>query len=304
MHLSRTWRASALIITFAVAAATAGLAFGQAPASPSGNFGGGAIGLPVNEKTVAKDMLLSLRAKGGKVSADGQLYASCGLGTISGATKLAADGSFRLRGHVTRKPLVGVRNTTTFVVKGTLTAEGATGTASMKLKVRSKGHKTRSCSSKTVSWTVRRPIDTGAVAATPPSEGTLYGLTSQSGSRTRRSIVLHVDSAGRRIDRSLFSYRTKCVRGHIVVSEDVNISPEFDVAADGSFREVERFKTTFADVIVRTTVVLRGQFDSAGAATGKLAVTERYASRRTGKRVDVCKTGTRSWSALAAADAD
>jgi hypothetical protein len=77
----------------------------------------------------------------------------------------------------------------------------------------------------------------------------------------------------------------------------VNFSPEFDVAADGSFREVERFNATFEDVKVSTTVVLRGQFDAAGNAAGKLSVTERYRSRRSGKRVDVCSTGTRSWSA-------
>jgi hypothetical protein len=190
-----------------------------------------------------------------------------------------------------------VRNTTTFVVRGKLTADGGEGTASMKLKVRAKGHATRSCTSKTVSWTVRRPIDAGAVAATPPAEGTVYGLTSQDGSRAKRAIVLHVASAGRRIDRALFGYRTTCARGRIVVAEDVDITPEFDVAADGSFREVERFSTKFADVVVKTTVVLRGQFDSAGGAAGKLAVTERYASRKSGKSVDVCKTGTRTWSA-------
>ena len=48
---------------------------------------------------------------------------------------------------------------------------------------------------------------------------------------------------------------------------------------------------------MRTTVVLRGQFDAAGGATGKLSVTERYASRKSGKSVDVCKTGTRTWAA-------
>ena len=101
----------------------------------------------------------------------------------------------------------------------------------------------------------------------------------------------------RRIDRALFGYRTTCTRGRIVVSEDVNITPEFDVAADGSFREVERFSSKFADVLVRTTVVLNGQFDTAGGASGKLSVTERYRSRKSGKSVDVCKTGTRTWSA-------
>src|SRR4051812_5527684 len=129
MNLSRARRASVFILACAGAAATAGIAFGQAPAAPSGNFGGGAIGLPVSQKTVAKDMLLSVRASGAKVAVDGQLYASCGLATISGEAPLAADGTFTLRGDVTRKPLVGVRNTTTFVVRGTLTADGGEGTA-------------------------------------------------------------------------------------------------------------------------------------------------------------------------------
>ncbi|MDQ3722890.1 MAG: hypothetical protein M3376_07465, partial [Actinomycetota bacterium] len=130
-----------------------------------------------------------------------------------------------------------------------------------------------------------------------PPEATLYGLTSQGAPRAKQALVLHAATGGRRIERATFGYRANCDRGRIVESDDVNISPEFDVAADGSFREVERFKTTFTDVIVRTTVVLRGQFDAAGGATGKLAVTERYASRKSGKRVDTCTTGTRSWSA-------
>ena len=297
MNLSRARRAGAFTIACAATAATAAIAFGEVPAAPSGNFGGGAIGLPVSEKTVAKDMLLSVRAAGGKVAVDGQLYASCGLATISGDAPLAADGSFTLRGDVRRRPLVGVRNTTTFVVRGKLTADGGEGTARGTLRVTAKGRKARSCESRTVSWTVRRPIDTGAVAATAPADGTIYGLTSQDGARAKRAIALHVASGGRRIDRALFGYRTTCARGRIVVAEDVNITPEFDVAADGSFREVERFSSKFADVLVRTTVVLNGQFDSAGGASGKLTVTERYRSRRSGKSVDVCKTGTRTWSA-------
>ncbi len=297
MTESRFRRALALAIAFVIAAATAGVAFGQAAGPPTGNFGGGAIAVPVQETSVARDMLLSIRARsGGRIGVDGQLYASCGLGTISGDGKLAADGSFTLRGDVTRRPLVGARNTSTFVVRGTLTAEGGEGTASVRLRVRTKGRATRSCESRTVTWTVRRPGD-AAAAAPGPAEGTLFGLTAQSAARARQAIVLHAASGGRRIERATFGYRTKCDRGRIVESDDVNISPEFDVAADGSFREVERFKTTFADVIVRTTVVLRGQFDAAGHAAGKLSVTERYASRRSGKRVDVCATGTRAWSA-------
>jgi len=296
MTESRFRRPLALLIAFVIAAATAGVAFGES-AAPKGNFGGGAIAVPVKESTVARDMVLSVRAgSGGRLGVDGQIYASCGLATISGDGKVAADGSFTLRGDVTRRPLVGTSHTSTFVVRGKLTPDGGEGTASVKLRVRTKGRATRNCTSRTVTWTVRRPGDAGA-AAPGPAEGTLYGLTSQSAARVKQAIVLRAASGGRRIERAMFGYRTKCDRGRIVESDDVNISPEFDVAADGSFREVERFKATFADVIVRTTVVLRGQFDAAGNAAGKLAVTERYASRRSGKRVDVCTTGTRSWSA-------
>lgn len=296
MSESRFRRAPAFAIAFVVAAATAGVAFGQT-AGPSGNFGGGAIALPVKETTVAKDMLLSIRARsGGRLGVHGQIYARCGLGTISGTAKLAGNGRFTLRGSVNRRPLIGTRNRSTFVVRGTLTPEGGQGTAQVKLRVRTKGRATRSCSSRTVNWTVRRPHGAGA-AAPAPAEGTLYGLTSQTVAQARHAIVLHAASGGRRIERASFGYWAKCARGWIIESHDVNISPEFDLAADGSFRAVERLRATFADVIVRTTVVLRGQFDAAGNAAGKLAVTERYANRRNGKRVDVCKTGTRSWSA-------
>jgi len=297
MTESRLRRSLALFVAFVIVAATAGVAFGDAAPAPAGNLGGGAIAVPVSESTVAKDMLLSIRTgTEGRIGVEGQIYASCGLGTISGDAKVGSDGRFTLRGAVTRRPLVGTSHRSTFVVRGSLLDDGGTGTASVKLRVRTKGRATRNCTSRTVTWTVRRPVD--AVAAAPgPAEATLYGLTSQKAARARQAIVLHAASAGRRIERATFGYRATCERGRIVESDDVNISPEFDVAADGSFRAVERFKATFADVIVRTTVVLRGQFDTAGNAAGRLSVTERYASRRSGKRVDVCATGTRSWSA-------
>jgi hypothetical protein len=289
-----------LAITVALVAVTAmsAVARAQTSAAPTGNFGGGTLAVPVSEKTVAKDMLLSIRSvAGGRIGVDGQMFAGCGIGTITGDAKLAADGSFALTGKVTRKPLVSVRQTTSFTVKGTLTADGGQGTASMKLSVSAKGHKARSCSSHTVSWTVRRPVATGAAPAAAPTDNLLYGLTSQSGPRAKRAIVLHTASGGRRIDRLTFGFRSTCSQKRIIAADDVDISPEFDVAADGSFREVERFKVTYSDVVANTTVVVRGQFDEAGGAAGKLAVTERYTSRKSGKRVDECVTGTRSWSA-------
>ena len=296
MSHPRFRRALALAIAFAAAAATAGVAFGQA-AAPSGNYGGGAIALPVKETTVAKDMLLSIRAgSDGRIGVDGQMNARCGLGTISGDGRLGSGGRFTLRGDITRRPLVGTRITSSYVVTGTLTPDGGEGTANVKLRVRVKGRATRSCTSRTVSWKVRAPASAGSPAAAPAA-ATLYGTTSQNAPRAKQAIVLHAASGGRRIERAGFGYRAKCDRGRIVESDDVNFSPEFDVAADGSFRLVERFSATFKDVKRATTVVLRGQFDAAGGAAGKLSVTERYRSRKSGKRVDVCTTGTRSWSA-------
>lgn len=291
----------AIAIGLAAAAGSAGVALAQAPATTTGDFGGGAIAVPVNENSVARDMLLSIRAvASGRIGVDGQMYTSCGHATIKGKTSLAADGSFTLRGTATRKPVVGVTERTTFTVTGTLTADGGTGTAQASVRAKAGKRAARSCNSRTVSWTVRRPGEAAAPAPAPaPAEATLFGLTAQSGTNARKAVVLHVTKAGRAIDRFVLAFRARCEERRIVVTNDVNYSPEFAVAADGSFRFAERFRVNFADVAQRTTIVVRGQFDQAGAVAGRVAVTQRYTNRRNGKRVDVCKTGTLAWSARA-----
>jgi len=288
----------ALAVAFILAAATAGIARAQIAPGTVGNFGGGALAVPVDESTVAKDMVLSIRTQsGGRLGVDGQLYTRCGLATIKGDAKLTAGGSFTSRGAAKTRPVAGVTETSTFVVKGRLTADGGTGTAHATLRVRVKGRATRTCTSRTVSWTVRRARGAAAAPAPAPAESLLYGLTSQSGPHANRPIVLHTTSGGRTIDRVVAGYRAKCDRGRVIVAAEVNYSPEFDVTPSGSFRNVDKFKVTFPDVVARTTVVLRGQFDQAAGAAGKLSVTEVFTSRRTGKRVDVCATGTLTWSA-------
>jgi hypothetical protein len=283
-----------------VAAGAAGVTAvsAQAPAGIAGDFGGGAIAVPVDESTVARDMLLSIRAVGsGRAGVDGQLYTRCGHATIRGRTTLRADGSFTLRGRATRRPVVGVTETTTFTVTGTLTADGGTGTARATVRAKARRRAARTCKSRTVRWTVRRLGAAPVVPAPAPAQGTLFGLTAQDGASAKRPIALHVTKAGRAIDRLVLAFRAGCDRGRIVVTDDINYSPEFDVAADGSFRSVERFRLSFADVTQRTTVVVNGQFDAAGAVAGKLSVTQRYTNRRNGRSVDVCKTGTQTWSA-------
>lgn len=295
---SRGVLAAALAAALVAGVTILGVALAQA-ATPAGNFGGGAIAVPVDEDTVARDMLLSLRAlPGGKIGVDGQLYTNCGPGAIRGNTTLAADGSFTLRGTATRRPVRGVTETTTFVVRGTLTADGGSGSARGRLKIDPRRGETRTCKSRDVSWTLRRGAETAAPPGPgPATDATLYGMTSQSASRARHAVVLHTGRAGRSIERFLFSFRPTCDRGRVRIFDEQNFSPEFDVAADGSFRHVEKFALSYSDVRVRTTVVVRGQFDQAGGAAGKLSVTERFSSRRTGKAVDVCRTGVRSWSA-------
>jgi hypothetical protein len=287
----------AIAIGFAATAATAGVALAQAPTRPSGNLGGGAIALPVDEDTVAKDMLLSIRAlANGRMGVDGHLYTSCGHATIKGKTSLAADGTFTLRGTATRKPVVGVTERTSFTVTGRLTGDGGTGTASATVRARAGKRPQRTCTSRTVRWTVRRS-GSPAAPAPAPADATLFGLSAQDGPNAKRPVVLHVTKGGRAIDRLVVAFRAPCDMRRLIVTDDVNYSPEFDVAADGSFRSVERFRLNFPDVIQRTTIVLRGQFDAAGAVAGRLAVTQRYTNRRNGRRVGVCRTATQSWSA-------
>ena len=289
---------SVLLTAFVAAAAIGAAAHAQTTGAPTGNFGGGAIAVPVDEDTVAGDMLLSIRARsGGRAGVDGQIFTGCGPGAIRGDAKLAADGSFTLRGKALRHPVAGVTETTTFVVRGTLTATGGSGTARGTLKIDPRRGETRTCRSRTVRWTVRRTAGSSAAPAAAPAGSTLHGLTSQKASRAQHAVVLYTAPSGRSIERLLFSFRGRCDKGRIRVYDEQNFSPEFDVAPDGSFRNVERFRIRFADVVVATTVVVRGQFDASGAAAGRLSVIERFSSRRTGKRVDVCRTGTRTWSA-------
>ncbi len=290
----------AIAIGLAAAAGSAGVALAQAtaPATTTGNFGGGAIAVPVDENSVARDMLLSIRAvASGRIGVDGQMYTNCGHATIKGKTSLAADGSFTLRGTATRKPVVGVTERTTFTITGTLTADGGTGTAKASVRAKAGRRAARTCNSRTVRWTVRRPVEAPAAPAPAPAEATLFGITAQSGTSAKKAVVLHVTKSGRAIDRFVLAFRAPCEGRRIVVTDDVNYSPEFAVAADGSFRFVERFRVNFSDVAQRTTIVVRGQFDQAGAVAGKVAVTQRYTNRRSGKRVDLCRTGTLAWSA-------
>jgi hypothetical protein len=285
-----------VVLAVACAAASAGVASAQT-ARPTGTFGGGAIEVPVTS-SAARDIALSIRAqRDGTIGVGGEVPSRCGRAAIRGRTKLRGDGRFTLRGTTTRRPSIGARERSTFVVKGRLGADGGTGTVVSTLRVRRPGRATRSCRTRTVTWTVRPAAGAPAAAAAAPAEALLYGLTSQDGPEARHAIVLHVTDGGRSIDRLLVRFRSRCDKRVIVVSDEINYSPQFDVAADGSFREVERFKVSFSDVILRTTIVVRGQFDSAGAAAGKLAVTQRFTNRRNGKRVDVCKTGTLTWSA-------
>jgi hypothetical protein len=287
----------AVAIGFVAAAGTAGVALAQASATPAGDFGGGTIALPVDEDTIAKDMLLSIRAlESGRIGVDGHLYTGCGLATIAGRTSLAAGGRFTLRGDASRKPVLGVTERTTFTVSGQLTAAGGTGIARATVRAKAGRRAARTCKSRTVSWTVRSP---GGVAAPAPApaEGTLFGLTGQAGANAKRPIVLHAARGGRAIERLVLAFRASCEERRIAVTDDVNYSPEFDVAADGSFRSVERFRINFADVTQRTTLIVRGQFDQAGAVAGRLSVTQRYTNRRNGRRVDLCRTGTQTWSA-------
>lgn len=293
-------RALAAAVCAAIAGATLASAQHRGPRERSGgaDHGGGAIAAPVRERSVARDMVLSLRGPaGGRVAVDGNMFAPCGLGTIRGTAPLRAGRRFTLRGTTSRRPARGVRVRSTFTVSGRATAEGFIGTARLRLRVRRRGARTRTCSSREVAWRVRRIAPADAGPAPAPAGATLYGAQSQRATRARRAVVLRTSAGGRTVERAVFAFRTSCRDRRVVVSDDVNVSGEFEVAPDGSFRHVERYRVGYPDSIMRATALIKGRFDSSGAAAGRLYVTERYQDRRTGRRHDVCRTGTRSWSA-------
>lgn len=283
------------------AGAVAALAFGatavaQTPAPPVGNFGGGAVVAPPKDPLGAGNVVIGLRApSSGKLQIEATVRGKCGGGTFPARATLHADGTFSAKGTNKRTPEKGLRLTTKYDIRGTLTATGISdGVASASTEIRVKGQHTLKCKSGNVAFQVRRP--TGDIGTPGASASARYfGTTSERRHRARRGFVMRISSDGRKLTRALYGVTLKCNKRTI---PDIVDTPRRSLTINSKGRVKDNVKSTFREskTVTSSDERFAGQLGSTGAK-GTLSITERTKNRKTGKLVETCKTGRISWIA-------
>lgn len=246
-----------------------------------------ALGAPGN-------MLIGLRVTGDRVRLNAGLGARCESGSFHASATLGAGGAFTVSG-VHRETLGGGRRLrTTYAVSGTISGAAASGSASVRNRIVTKGRAARSCTSGTVRWGARR--STGELGAPGVvAKARLYGTTSQRLAGPRRAIVMRVSSDASKLTRAIYDVTMRCDGATLT---DIYDSPRrnLKIAADGSVSDVERFTTRNATTIKRSTGTFAGKLGMAGAA-GTFSATDRIYNRRSGRLAATCRSGTVRWTA-------
>lgn len=288
-------RAGAAGALAAVAVAAPASAQVPPPAPVAGNFGGGVVLAPPDDPLGAGNAVIGIRAINGKLRIEATIRGRCGGGTFPARATLAADGRFVAKGTNRRRPEPGIRVKTTYRITGTLTASGISdGTAKATNEIRVKGKGPVTCKSGTVGFSARRPIGGIGMAGVAPGSR-YYGVTSEKRHGARRGIVLRVSSDGQSLTRALYGLTLKCGKLKL---PDILDTPRRSLPIDGQGRVKDRIVDTFRDRRTETRVVERfsGTLGSNGAQ-GTLSNTERTRSRKTGKLIETCKSGTIKWTA-------
>lgn len=281
----------------AVAALALGAtAFAQAPAPPAGNFGGGAVRLPPKDPLGARNAVIGMRAhSSGRLQIEATARGKCGGGTFPARGRLKGDGSFRIKGTNRRRPERGMRLKTTYDIKGTLTAKGIDdGVVSASTEIRMQGRETLRCKSGRVAFKVRRPSgDIGTPGAV--ANGRYYGLTSERRHGARRGLVMRISNGGTRLTRALYGVTLKCDKRTL---PDIVDTPRRSLRIDSMGRVKDNVKSRFreARTVTHSDERFSGTLGSTGAK-GKLSITERRMSRRTGKLLETCRSAKISWTA-------
>jgi len=119
-----------------MACALAPPAVAEAPPSPEGNFGGGALVPPPRDIFGAGNAVVALRAlPEGRLEIEATVRARCGGGDIAAAVKVRAGARFASEGTVTQDPDPLTKITTNYTLTGRFTtANSAAGKISATIK--------------------------------------------------------------------------------------------------------------------------------------------------------------------------
>ena len=283
-----------ILAALAVFALTA-TAVAEAPVTPRGNFGGGALVAPPGKIFGAGNAVIALRAlPRRRLEIEATLRARCAGGDITADTTISAGGRFRASGTATQEPNLAVKITTRYEMSGRFTDAGAAeGTVTATIEQSVEGQ-VETCRTGRVKWAVRRPTaglgNPGAAKA-----GRYYGTTSQRGAGPSRPIVLRISADGKRLTRGLFGESVKCSDGRLSIGLE---GPRTDVPIDsrGRVRDRERFDFNEGETTVYVDDRFTADLGSRGAR-GTLSLSDRTVDRASGRTIQSCKSGTVRWRA-------
>jgi hypothetical protein len=277
------------------AAVLAAPAIGDAPITPHGNFGGGALVAPPRPIDGAGNAILALRALPKRMlELEATVRGRCAGGDISAATKVLADGSFKADGTVSQQPDPALKITTTYKLSGRFTSRSAAeGTLTATLERSLEGKKT-TCRSGTVKFAVRRPTG-GLGEPGAPEAAFYYGTTTQRSTGPNRPIVLRVSASGARLSRALFGESVKCSDDRVAIGIE---APRTDVPIDsrGRVADHERYEFTQGEAVVHVDDHFTAELGTRGAR-GTFSLSSRAADRASGRTIQTCKSGTVRWRA-------
>jgi hypothetical protein len=277
------------------AVALAAPAIAEAPITPEGNFGGGALAAPPRAIDGAGNAIVAVRAlPKRRLEIEATVRGRCAGGDISAVAKVAADGSFHAEGTVSQQPDPALKITTTYKLTGRFTSRGAAeGTLTATLDRSLEGH-TTTCRSGKVAYSLRRPTgglgDPGA-----PKAAFYYGTTAQRSTGPNRPIVLRVSASGRVLRRALFGESVKCSDDRIAIGIE---APRTDVPIDsrGRVTDHERYEFTQGEAVVHVDDHFTAELGTRGAR-GTFTLSSRAADRASGRTIQTCKSGTVRWRA-------
>lgn len=278
----------------ALLAVAAAAASAVVPATASAQtFAGGSIGAGASTNAVGTSEL-GFRVSGSRITVRGTAQIRCRRNRSAevegiGSGALNADGSFRVTFSRRRLQLgASPRFRRRVVVSGQVRGADVVG----RLEATASGNGVSGCQG-AIDYLARSAPAVGTDAAAPPAGATLIGRTGQAKGGPF-GLNLRVSPDGRRVTHLVAGARYTCRR--LRPYQETNYSPTIAIAADGTFRKVERFTVRFSDVVDSVTITTTGRF-VAGGATGTWQARSVSRARGTRRIVDRCGTGRRSWSA-------
>jgi hypothetical protein len=288
-------RIQGFLVAVLGAAALAIPAVAQAPPSPRGNFGGGALVSPPRDIFGAGNAVVAMRAlPDRKLEIEATVRARCAGGDIFATAKLAANGRFEASDTVTAQPDPLTKVVTTYELSGQFTSEqSADGTISATIERSVEGRRT-SCKTGKVDFGVRRPT-TGVGKPGAPDATRYYGTTNQKGTGPNRPIVLRVSADGSRVTRALFAYSVKCSDDTVSIGVE---APRTNIRIDsrGRVRDRDRSTQTEGETVVHIDDGFTAELGTRGAR-GTFALSDRTTDRASGRTIQTCRTGTIRWRA-------